>query len=57
MNRFYNRYDGPPQEQTNSEQKNSGNSNSKAAQILDERLARGEITKEEYLDLKKTLKG
>jgi hypothetical protein len=33
----------------------SSETTSKAGKILDERLARGEITKEEYLDLKKTL--
>jgi uncharacterized membrane protein len=56
MNRFNGRYDDQARERTNSERIDQGKSTSTAAQILDERLARGEINKEEYLDLKKTLK-
>jgi uncharacterized membrane protein len=57
MNRHFGQYDRPSSYQSDSNRTDSGRGTSKAIQILDERLARGDITKEEYLDLKKTLKG
>jgi hypothetical protein len=48
---------GTENEHSRTKSTESGSSTSSAEEILDERLARGEITKEEYLDLKKTLRG